>query len=907
MNTRVAILCLWLCTNCALATPQDNPALKTPETFPRFAPVEPADVAATFVVQEGFEMQLIAAEPLITDPVAMVMDEFGRAYVVEMNDYPYTDAKTHKAWADNTSDAPIGRIRLLEDTDNDGAFDRSTVFADGLSWPSGIACWRGGVFVTATPDVWYLKDTDGDKMADVREQVFTGFRKYNVQAVMNNPIWGLDNKLYVAGSSNGGSVVAPGETQQKPITARGDFRFDPRTRQLELQAGGARFGNCFDDWGNRFLCNIRNPAIHVVLDNKYLARNPNFAAPAATHNIAEAGDQMPVYRISPIEPWRELRGRQWSADPTKKVPKSELTGGGVFTSTSGITVYRGGAYPENYTGQLFVAEVANNVIYRQTVVEEGNTFRAARADKDVEFVASKDTWFRPVNLYNAPDGTLFVLDMYREFIEHPWSIPDDIHARLDLRSGSDRGRIYRLAPKFFQAKGFEKLGDLTSEDLVAKLKSYNSWQRETAQRLLVERQDTSIVPQLEDLLTRENPRACVHALWTLEGLGALTTEHLVKATAGAKPQVWKQIIQLAEPRLGKDDRLLRVVMANANNLVPKVRLQATLTLGNIDNDECIRRLAYTAWLDSEDPWQRAALCSASPSVVFKVLERLVDKPPNALRNGKAVLDSLMQTVAASNDRKAVASLLMKARNPAADAVEPRLDDLLWRSLLQFAKRKGISLREYFGPTDELGLDAESLIRSADADLTDRISSLEAREAALAKLTLCQPDVGIAKLSEFATRTAYTNLAIAAWQAAGTYKSSAVAETMIAQLATMTPQVREEALSLLMARPDRTLALLDAIEKQKFPASLMGLPRQTQLLASTNAQVKARAEQILGKVDAARGAVVKKYLDSMPEKGDAARGQELFASTVQIAIALAAWASKLVPTWKQCATGTEKNC
>ncbi len=136
----------------------------------------------------------------------------------------------------------------------------------------------------------------------MRERVFSGFRKYNVQAVMNNPIWGLDNKLYVAGSSNGGSVVAPGTTQEKPIAARGDFRFDPQTRELELQAGGARFGNAFDDWGNRFLCNIRNPAIHVVLDNAYLARNPYYAVPSAIYNIAEAGDQMPVYRISPIEP-----------------------------------------------------------------------------------------------------------------------------------------------------------------------------------------------------------------------------------------------------------------------------------------------------------------------------------------------------------------------------------------------------------------------------------------------------------------------------------------------------------------------------------------------------------------------------------------------------------------------------
>ncbi|MCC6510854.1 MAG: dehydrogenase, partial [Pirellulaceae bacterium] len=493
------------------AAPPEDPTLKTPDSFPRFPAVEPADVASTFVVQAGFQMQLIAAEPLVTDPVAMTIDERGRALVVEMNDYPYTNAKTHVAWQDNTTDAPIGRIRLLEDSDGDGTYDRSTLFAEGLSWPSGIVCYRGGVFVTATPDIWYLKDNDGDGRADVREKIFTGFRKYNVQAVMNNPIWGLDNHLYVAGSSNGGSVLAAGQSQAKPIAARGDFRIDPRTNQLELQAGGARFGNAIDYWGNRFLCKILNPAIHVVLDNRYLARNPDFAAPTAIYNIAESGDQMPIFRISPVEPWRDLRGRQWSADPTKKVPRSELTGGGVFTSTSGINVYRGSAYPPAYQGQIFVAEVANNVIYRQKVEADGNTFLATRADANAEFVASTDTWFRPVNLYNAPDGTLYVLDMYREFIEHPWSIPDDIHARLDLTSGRDRGRIYRLAPANFKPLAPPDLSKLTSSQLVAHLAHANSWYRETAQRLLVERGDTSIAKELRAILPSQDGRAAAHA------------------------------------------------------------------------------------------------------------------------------------------------------------------------------------------------------------------------------------------------------------------------------------------------------------------------------------------------------------------------------------------------------------
>ena len=235
-------------------------------------------------------MDLLAAEPLVTDPVALAYDEDGRAYVAEMNDYPYTDAATHQAWKENTTDVPIGRVRLLVDEDGDGDFDRATVFADGLSWPTGVACYKGGVFVAATPDVWYLKDTDNDGKADVKRKVFTGFRKFNVQAVMNNLQWGLDNRLYGAGGSNGGSVVPGDKPDAEPVVlSRNDFRFDPATEQFELIPGGARFGNAFDDWGNRFVCNIRNPAQHVVIESRYLARNPHVTVPQRGSRRGEIG------------------------------------------------------------------------------------------------------------------------------------------------------------------------------------------------------------------------------------------------------------------------------------------------------------------------------------------------------------------------------------------------------------------------------------------------------------------------------------------------------------------------------------------------------------------------------------------------------------------------------------------
>src|SRR6185369_2279252 len=412
-------------------------------------------------------------------------------------------------------------------------------------------CWKGGVFVAATPDLWYLKDTDGDGKADVRRKVFTGFRKLNVQAVMNNLVWGLDNYIHGAGSKNGGQIRPGGSPDAKPLVmARNDFRFDPVTEQFELLSGGAHFGCTFDDWGHRFLCDIRNPAQHVVLPQRYLARNPYLAAGSVLNDMAESGDQLPVYRISQPELWRVLRAKRWAGTRDIVMPRSELVGAGVVTSSSGVTSYRGAIYPEKYRGNVFVCECAGNLFYRLQLTPDGATFKAARVDGNAEMVASTDHWFRPVNFVNAPDGTLHVVDMYRENIEHPWSIPDDIHAAVDLESGRERGRLWRLTPPNFKASKLPWLGHATTLELVATLENPNSWWRETAQRLLFERQDPSAQPALHKMAKRgRTPQARLHALWTLAGLSQLSDEDVIAGLKDPAAGVRENAVKLAEQRV----------------------------------------------------------------------------------------------------------------------------------------------------------------------------------------------------------------------------------------------------------------------------------------------------------------------------------------------------------------------
>ncbi|MBI3840098.1 MAG: CehA/McbA family metallohydrolase, partial [Planctomycetia bacterium] len=257
-------------------------------------PKEPAEAVKTFEALDGFCMELVAHEPDVTDPVAACFDENGGMYVAEMIDYPYHP---------KPGEDPLGRVRYLEDTDGDGTYDKSWVFADKIVWPTGVVCWKGGVYVAAAPDIWYLKDTDGDHRADVKERVYTGFGDRNQQGGVNNLNWGVDHTIYGSASVNGGAVRPADKPDVAPIIMSGrDFRFDPATGGFETVSGSKQFGNAFDDWFNRFLCNESKPAYHVVLPQQYLARNPYLAVSDALEDLAPG--VTPIFLISEIEKWR---------------------------------------------------------------------------------------------------------------------------------------------------------------------------------------------------------------------------------------------------------------------------------------------------------------------------------------------------------------------------------------------------------------------------------------------------------------------------------------------------------------------------------------------------------------------------------------------------------------------------
>jgi len=823
----------------------------------------------TFETAPGFHLELVAAEPLVYDPVAAAFDDDGNLYVCEMRDYPFKPAEGRE---------PIGSIRLLRDTDGDGVFDKSTVFADKLLWAAGVAPWKGGVFVAAPPDAWYLKDTNGDGVADVRQKVFTGFGTGNQQAMVNNLAWWLDHKIYGSTAGNGGAVRPADDPEAKPIEVNGrDFRFDPVSGEFETITGTVQFGNTFDDWGNRFVCSESQPLQHVVLPQHYLARNPYLPVPTAIHNIAPG--PVPIFRISPVERWRQIRSSRRVASQERSA-ESPGASHHVVDAAAGVTIYRGGAYPPQYYGTVFTPDPQNNLIHHRTLTPDGVTFKSQRVEERTEFVRSSDIWFRPVNLVNAPDGTLYCLDMSREILESI-HIPLDVAKHLDFKSGRDYGRIYRIAPDGFRSPPPPRLSRASGAELVAALESPHGWWRETAHRLIYERQDKSLVPALERLVTQSKlPQARLLALWSLHGLGSLQDASLLAGLNDPHPGMRENAVRLAEPRLNSSPALLAKVLDLASDTNARVRFQVAFTLGEVRDPRAARALVYLAGHHADDPWMRPAVLSsmsAAPGETLALLNTNVGSINDAAR--VALCESLAEMVGQRNQREEVASALQAiAASDRSD--QPDLSDLSdrassWKDRLLLALGRGLKRAgARFSPSEAPLL--EKTLRSArQAALNGALA--EARRAAAIQMLSCfLLDQTREALVPLLDASQPASVQTAAVRALSDYPDAAVADLLLQRWRQFTPVVRDEALQGLFSREGRTLALLRAAERGDVSLAGLDMARRELLLRHRNEEVRASAKKLFGEAARAdRAAVVESYRPALQLKGDPQRGTPVF--------------------------------
>jgi putative membrane-bound dehydrogenase-like protein len=486
-------------------------------------PLPPAAALAAMRPRPGFAVELVAAEPLVRDPVAFEWDARGRLWVVEMGDYPLgLDGRGQSG----------GVVKCLTDTDRDGTLDAATDFLEGIPFPTGVFPWRDGILVAASPDILFARDTDGDGRADERRVLFRGFREGNQQHRVNGFEWGLDGWIYGANGDSGGTVAG--------VDLRGrDFRFRPDTLAFEAESGQSQYGRRRDDWGNWFGNNNPVWLWHYTLSDAHLRRNPKLAVRSTKQLLAQRPDGNRVHAASELP----IRFNQ---------PQSA----GHVTSACSPTPYRDNLFGPDFATSVFVCEPVHNVVHREILVPDGATFRSHRAvdETDREFLASTDPWFRPVCLRTGPDGALYVADFYRFVLEHPEWIAPETQARLDLRAGADRGRIYRVAPRDAPKRPIPDLASLPDDALAAALDSPNGWQRDTVHRLLMEREARGTAPRLRELAAAAlDSKVRVQALAALQGLGMVDSPVLTAALADPHPQVRVQALRVSES--GPADRL----------------------------------------------------------------------------------------------------------------------------------------------------------------------------------------------------------------------------------------------------------------------------------------------------------------------------------------------------------------
>jgi putative membrane-bound dehydrogenase-like protein len=794
----------------------------------RSKPTPAAEAHRAFRILPGYRIELAAAEPDVVDPVDLAFDEDGRLFVAEMIDYPYGDAE---------GNPPQGRIRMLEDRDGDGRYERSTVVAERLRWPTSVACWDGGVLVATVPDVLYLKDTDGDGRADRREVWLTGFGATNVQGLVNNLRWGLDHAFTGATSSSPSRVHSPKWPSARAEDLRGrDFKLHPTGDFVPLSGGGL-FGNAFDDFGRRFVCRNWYPAYHVVLDDAALARNPHVSTPAAIHYLAPNPD--PVFRASRPEAFRELITRKFLAGElgaALSVPTGRSTA--YFTSATGTIVFRGtGLAPSDY-GLLFVAEPATNLLHRKRLVPDGVTFKAERIDKASEFLVSTDNWFRPVNLAVGPDGALYVCDMYREFIEHPAAIPDVVKSRLDLTSGKDRGRIWRITREDAPRAAPPRLGKATASELVEAVSRPDAWWRETAHRLLFARQDLKAVPALERLAA-ESPSPAVRttALWALEGFAALRPALAARALRDPAPEVREQGVALS-----KD---LEALLPLADDPSPRVRFLLAAALGEFADPRATAALARLAARDGADPWVRAYVLSSASGRAVELLRAT---------NGEIARALASMIGARAEPAELAAALELAKTRPEALA-----------GLAEGLRRANRRLSELPGGADLVAAAARTA-RDERAPLPERGDAVRL----LSSAPFADADAAIAPLlapgQPEALRATVVRTLVG-------FRDPGVGARLLDAWRLVPADARAEALGWFRA-PERQSLLLDAVEQSRVAPGELSLDLRRALLA--NAASADRAKRLVGEGPSAdRRKVIAAYLPVLGRRGDAARGREIY--------------------------------
>lgn len=616
------------------------------DQIPPAPPLAPDAALKSFRIAAGYRLEIVAAEPLVQDPVAIRFGPDGRLWVVEMRGYmPNLDGQGE--------DLPVGRVSVLSDQDGDGRYDQGQVFLDELILPRALALVEDGLLVGAPPELAFWRDTNGDGRADAKEVVATDYgvrtdpqRPFlaNPERAPNSLLYGHDNWIHNTAYTKKFRRVK-GAWQTAPELFRGQW------------------GLSQDDFG-RIYSNSNSDHLRVdVVHSDYLQRNPHYPRLAGA-NVNAAADQF-------VWPARLNPGINRGYRP------EFLRDGHLkeFTAACAPWIYRGDLMPEFY-GNAFIAEPSGNFIRRSVLTAADGTVRAANAYEKTEFIASTDERFRPVNFMTGPDGALYIVDLYRGVLQHRISLTSYLRKQSEdrnLAAPIHYGRIYRLVRDSQPPVRATALPPRSPAAWVRPLSHANAWWRETAQQQLVERGDRSVVPALESLAVG-GPVALgrMHALWTLEGLEALSPVLVRSALKDPDAVVRASALRLSEPFLKRPGaaELRADLLPLARDPDPAVQLQAMLTLGETKDPGLDHRLAEVVLESPRNTFLSDAFLSGIATRELAVLEYVLASEPgptDRAQTRKRLLSDLAKGIYTSRQVGEVERVLALAAESGRDA------------------------------------------------------------------------------------------------------------------------------------------------------------------------------------------------------------------------------------------------
>lgn len=875
-------------------------------------PLSPTEAELSFVVPQGYIMLLVASEPLVTEPTGVCWDERGRMYVGELHGYNLEgqleieemnrsgvlDTKVQRVEAaekfkEAARAGTHGVVKRLFDQDGDGLMDKAQVLSSNLPPVYGICPARGGLIVACQAEIIFLADRDDDGVAEVRETLFTGFKSGMLERGLNAPQWGPDGWIYVGRGWGAGEITGP--LLKQPVhLPHTDFRIRPDGTAIEPVVGGTHtIGFTFTEDGDRFFTTTWKHALYAVpIEWRYWERNPNFAAPSLE---ADASDYTTVFPLAPVHPWKKSRSNDpgWKEFYARYGP-AESVENGFFTSSASPIVWR----PTHLTGRvvkpakpspfdtglgesLFVCEPAQSLVHHCIIERDGPELRVKRAPgwERTEVIASKDSWFRPVSLAQSPDGSLIIVDMYREIIEDYSAVPRPMQQQYGLAGGMDRGRIWRFGPipkivrshdnllspddkrtslrrllAMIENSSHIDMASLSNSNLIERLDMGSRWQRQTAERLLRERYPAGH-PNL--LKAKGSLDDFVNGYeWPRRRFGSTSPGSFLSLQTNDMLRT-----------LRANDEQLRTNAAAAKRIAAftvgmedsRVLLQLALSLGYSPEPEAFATLTHLARKHADIRWMPEAILTGMDGRAGRMLAELLRDPGE---HGAALFEPLAASIAARrDDAELTTSLAAIARS---DSIPARAACLKGLSNLRVGPLPGEARESIM----LLLKDENPGVRGLAENIAVRLEISPKRDPAVARK---------AALIELSDSTAPSEKRLAALSliAAGTDRS--VATDLLAAWPSSTPVLRAAILDALLARRERAAALVDALDRKEIPLATLNEAQRQLLRERADSHLRPRVETLFAAAPApAFEAQYARYVAALAGPRDTKRGGELFA-------------------------------